>query len=85
LNTNTPHQTKPISHLPARLDLAACLRLLEQGDCDLTASGITAGQQFVTLEHVDDVLETSSLGIDDKMRFKHALAAHGIIMAGKRT
>ncbi len=83
-NTNTPHETKPITHLPPRLDLKACLQLLEQADCDLTVTGIAAGRQAVTLEKVNDVLENSSLGLDDRMRFKHALASHGIIVAGKR-
>jgi hypothetical protein len=79
-----PHPTKPIGHLPARLDADACLKLLAQADGNLTVEGIKAGRQSVTLEMVDGVLEHSSLGIDDRMRLKHALASHGIIVAGKK-
>jgi len=81
---DTFHTAKPLNHLPAKLDLDTCIGLLARADCFLTEDGIKAGKQLVTLDSVDDVLELSSLSIDDKIRFKHALAAHGIIMAGKR-
>jgi hypothetical protein len=83
-NQDTFHTAKPLTYLPARLDRETCVKLLAQADCFLTEDGIRAGKQLVTLDSVDDVLELSSLGIDDKIRFKQALAAHGIIASGKR-
>jgi hypothetical protein len=77
-----PHPTKPLTSLPSRLTLEACLNILETYDPDLTAAGIQAGRQFVVLEHVDDVIENSELSIDDRMRLKAAMVGHGIIMAG---
>jgi hypothetical protein len=77
-----PHPTKPLTSLPARLTLEACLGILETYDPDLTATGIQAGRQFVVLEHVEDVIERSELSIEDRMRLKAAMVGHGIIMAG---
>jgi hypothetical protein len=81
---DTFHTAKPITHLPSRLDYDACIKLLATADCFLSESGLRAGKQFVTMESVDDLIELGSLSVDDRMRLKAALAAHGLLIAGKR-
>ena len=76
--------TKPLTALPSRLTLDACLEIIERVDYEFTAQGIMAGRDKVDLERVDMLLEYVDLSLDEKMRFKTALAQHGVISAGRR-
>jgi hypothetical protein len=76
--------TRPLRSLPSRLDAAACLQVLAQ-ITDATTTDLAAAAETVTIEKVDAGLATTSLSIDDRMKFKHALSQHGIISRGRRT
>jgi hypothetical protein len=73
----------PLTFLPVKLDAAACLDILERIDPEASAESISAARQSVNVDSVDSALEYSTLSISDKIRFKTALAAHGIL--GKRS
>jgi hypothetical protein len=76
--------TRPLRSLPSRLDAAACLAVLAQ-ITDATTTDLAAAAETVTIEKVDAGLATTSLSIEDRMKFKHALSQHGIISRGRKT
>jgi hypothetical protein len=76
--------TRPLTSLPAKLTLEACLEIIERVDYEFTAKGIMAGRDKLDVDRIDLVLEYVDLSLDDKIRFKTALAQLGVISAGKR-
>jgi hypothetical protein len=79
--------TKPrtrglLTYLPTKLD-AAGLEIIERIDPEASAESISAARQSVNVDRIDSALEYTGLSISDRIRFKTALSAHGIL--GKRS
>ncbi len=83
ITTKKPPRS-PLTHLPNRLDAAACLALLDRMHPDWTAASITAAGKHLDVDEIDDCLEYTALSIENKMVFKAALSENGIIARGKR-
>jgi hypothetical protein len=75
---------RPVNHLPAKLDLEACLSVIEHIHPDLTAAGIKAAAKPLEVDVIDDVLEYTDLSVSDRVRFKLACEHHGILARGRR-
>jgi hypothetical protein len=78
-----PRASGPLTFLPAKLDASACLEILERIDPEASAESISAARQSVNVDSVDSALEYTGLSTSDRIRFKTALGAHGIL--GKRS
>jgi hypothetical protein len=76
--------TRPLTHLPARLDAEACLGIVERIDPELTAAGISASREQLDLDRIDSALEYTALSVSDKIRLKFALERCGLLARGKR-
>jgi hypothetical protein len=73
---------KRVRSLPARLDAAACLDVLAAiGSPHAVAAAIG---EHMTIKDIDAALAETSLGTEDRMRFKYALVQHGILARGKQ-
>jgi hypothetical protein len=83
LHSGKPHPTRRLV-LPAKLDLEACLKVLETYDPDWVAADIKAAAKPLELDRVDAMLEVSEQSTSDRMRFKQALTYHGLLSRGKR-
>jgi hypothetical protein len=75
-----PRPTRPLTHLPARLDAEACLNIIERID----PAGISASREQLDVDRIDSALEYTALSISDRIRLKHALERHGLLARGKR-
>jgi hypothetical protein len=84
LDSGKTPPTRPLTHLPQRLDAAACLKIIEMFHPTLTVESITASKEPIDIVEIDSILERSSLSLPDKMTFKSALAEHGIISRGRK-
>lgn len=76
--------TRPIRHLPARLDAKACLTLLAQTHPDWTVESLEASGKQLDIHEVDNCLEFTDLSLADRMQLKSALSQFGIISRGRR-
>ena len=76
--------TKPLMHLPNRLDADACLTILASYHPDWTVESLKAAGKMIDVDEVDSILEYTGLSLGDKMVFKSALSQFGIIARGKR-
>jgi hypothetical protein len=84
IGEHKPRPTRPLMHLPAKLDAEACLSIIERIDPELTAAGIAASRERLDLDRIDSALEYTSLSVSDKIRFKFALERCGLLARGKR-
>jgi hypothetical protein len=76
--------TRPLKNLPTRLDLAACLQIIERIDPDQTANGITAAGKHIDIDRLDNCLEYTDLDIESKMTLKAAMTECGLLPRGRR-
>jgi hypothetical protein len=76
--------TRPLKTLPTRLDLAACLQIIERIDPDQTASGIMAAGKQIDIDRLDNCLEFTDLDLNDRMTLKAALTECGLLPRGQR-
>jgi hypothetical protein len=74
--------TRPLS-LPARLDLEACLKVLERIDPEAKTESVAAARASVDVAKIDVALEYHDLSLDDRFRIKAAFREHGIIPRGR--
>jgi hypothetical protein len=79
-----PRPTRPVTHLPNRLDAEACLGILAAAHPDWTVESLKAAGKKLDIDEVDSVLEYTSLSLADRMVLKAALSQFGIIARGKR-
>jgi hypothetical protein len=82
--THDNRPTRPLTSLPARLDLAACLQTLNRLDPEFKTTDIAAARSSVDVAGLDVALEYTELSIDDRMRLKYALVQHGILARGRK-
>jgi hypothetical protein len=78
---------RPLTHLPAKVDAAACLAVLERLDPDIEISSVAAAAKTLTLDLLDDALscaESNTLSTSDRIRLKHACIQHGILSVGRK-
>jgi hypothetical protein len=80
--TKTP--TRPLTSLPGRLDLQACLRVLEQIVPDFKTESFEAARSSVDIPILDCALGYTELSTSDKMNLKAACVRHGILARGPR-
>jgi hypothetical protein len=80
-----PRSVRPHT-LPARLDAAACLAVIERIDPDFAAvkGKIEAGKGALTPDYVDEILEYSGFSLDDRFLYKAALSETGLLPRGRR-
>jgi hypothetical protein len=87
IRNDPPRQLAALTHLPPRLDAAACLRILDSLHEDWTPTNVTAlhaAGQKLDVADVDSGLEYKSLSIEDRFILKSALAEFGFIARGKK-
>jgi DNA-binding sugar fermentation-stimulating protein len=75
--------TRPLTSLPARLDAAACLQILERIDPEFKTDSIEAARSSVDVAKVDFALSYTELSTSDRMNLKAALVRHGILARGR--
>jgi hypothetical protein len=73
---------KRVRSLPARLDSAACLDVLAAIGSPHQVAAATG--QHMEIKDIDAALAETSLGMEDRMRFKYALVQHGILARGRK-
>ena len=73
---------KPVIALPARLDASACVDTLEHLGVSVQIAASTG--EPLDVKDVDKALSATSLSVSEKMRFKQALTAHGLLPRGRR-
>src|ERR1700722_5665622 len=73
---------KRVKVLPARLDSAACMGVLEKIGAPYQVAASTG--QHMSIKDVDAALAETDLSTDDKLRLKTALVHHGWLSAGRR-
>jgi hypothetical protein len=78
-----PHPTRRLV-LPAKLTAEACVDILVKYDPDFTAESIAASKGGLDLGRIDSMLEVTELSTSDRIRFKRALEAHGLLARGPR-
>jgi hypothetical protein len=84
LGSEKPRPTRPVTHLPNRLDAEACLGILAAVHPDWTIESLKAAGKKLDVADVDMCLEYTSLSLADRMVLKAALSQFGIIARGKR-
>src|ERR1700684_2814340 len=71
---------RPLRSLPARPDPATCLQILASiAPSAAKTETLEAAAETLTIENLDVALAKTALGTDERMRYKFALAAAGII------
>jgi hypothetical protein len=85
MNASTLYPAGRPVRLPAKLDVAACLALLQRIDPEVKVDSIAAARATVTVESLDQALAYTDLSISDRMHYKAALVEHGILARGART
>jgi hypothetical protein len=73
---------KRVKVLPARLDSASCMGVLEKIGAPYQVAASTG--QYLDIKDVDAALALTDLSLDDKFRLKTALTHHGYLSAGRR-
>jgi hypothetical protein len=79
-----PQQTRPFTHLPVKLDAAACLAILNRLDPDITVDSVAAARKSFDVDRIDLLLEYTDLSVADRIHFKSALSEFGILPRGVR-
>jgi hypothetical protein len=82
-----PRQLAALTHLPNRMDAAACLKILDTLHEDWTPDNVTsirASGKQLSIDDVDAGLEYKNLSLEDRMILKAALAEHGFIERGTK-
>jgi hypothetical protein len=83
-STNTVNApTRPLASLPARLDAAACLQILERIDPEFKTESIEAARSSVDVGSLDSALAYTELSTSDRMNLKAAMVRHGILARGR--
>ena len=75
---------KPVTHLPAKLDAAAVVDVLNKLGLEAASMIAAKNDSYISINDVDKALSASALSLSDKMRFKEALSAHTLIARGKK-
>jgi hypothetical protein len=73
---------RPVNYLPTKLDAAACIDVLDRINVPTEIAAATG--QPLDIKDLDKALAKTSLNVSDRMRFKAALTAHGLLSAGRR-
>jgi hypothetical protein len=73
---------RPVNYLPTKLDAAACLDVLDRISVPTEIAAATG--QPLDIKEIDAALAKTSLNLSDRMRFKTALTAHGLLSAGRK-
>ena len=84
MNASTVYPAGRPVRLPAKLDAAACLALLQRIDPEVNVESIAAARGTLTVERLDQALSYADLSISDRMLYKSALVEHGILARGVR-
>ena len=71
-----------VRSLPARLDAEATISVLNSIGAPIEIAASTG--QYLDINDVDAALAKTTLSIDDRMRFKSALTAHGFLPRGRK-
>jgi hypothetical protein len=77
-------QLPALRNLPAKLDAKACLEILSTLQSEWTVEAITAAGKQLDISDIDAGLEYKDLSLEDRMRFKSALAEFGFIARGRK-
>jgi hypothetical protein len=72
---------KRVRSLPARLDSAACLDVLNSIGAPYQVAAATG--QKMDIKDIDAALEKTELSTSDRMNFKAACVRHGILSRGR--
>jgi len=76
--------TRPLKSLPLRLDLAACLAIVEHIDPEMTAESIMAAGKQLDIDRIDSCLEYTELNLTDRMTLKSAMTECGLLSRGRK-
>jgi|SRR5450631_1802761 hypothetical protein len=82
-----PRQLAALTHLPNKMDAAACIKILDTLQEDWTPENVTsirASGKQLDVADVDAGLERKNLSLEDRMILKAALAEYGFIARGTK-
>ena len=82
--SEVPNAKKPVTYLPTKLDAAACLDVLDRIGLNTPVEIAAATGEPLDIKDIDKALAATTLGVSDRMRFKAALTACGLLSAGRR-
>jgi hypothetical protein len=85
MNASTLYPAGRPVRLPAKLDAAACLAILQRIDPEVKVDSIAAARDTLTVERLDRALEYIELSVEDRFRLKSSVAEFGILARGVRT
>jgi hypothetical protein len=77
----TEQPKRPVTSLPNRLTITACLDVLDRVNVPVEISASTG--EHLDIREVDKALASTSLSIGDRIRFKEALTSYGLLSRGK--
>jgi hypothetical protein len=77
LHAATEAPKRPVTFLPPRLDASACADILDRIQVPLQIAAATG--QPLDVKDVDKALSATPLSVSDRIRFKQALTANGLL------
>jgi hypothetical protein len=77
LHAATEAPKRPVTFLPARLDASACVDILDRIHVPVQIAAATG--QPLDIRDVDKALSATPLSVSDRIRFKQALTASGLL------
>ena len=68
---------RPVTFLPSRLDASACIDVLDRLAVPTQIAAATG--EPLDVKEIDKALSATTLSVSDKIRFKTALTANGLL------